>query len=161
MASDEVRRVLHGLVLADWVQADSRGRARMVLALETDPTGTHQLQEMLGRTTERYVGKVVRDRLGMQLLMKRSRPDAVLLALDSGENWLLASEVRRSKDFNGSKLVGILPTGGVPAGGTDAQRDPARLNLDAVLQRPYSAEQLAQTLDQLFGEVQNGAVSSL
>jgi hypothetical protein len=160
-AQGEVRRVLHGFVMADWVQADSKGRARTVLALETDPSGSHQLQEMLGSTTERYVGKVVRDRLGMQLLMKRSRPDAVLLALDSGENWLFASEMRRSKEFSGSKLVGILPSSGGPLNGGDGHKDPTRLNLDAVLRRPYSADQLAETLDQLFAESQNLAAPSL
>jgi hypothetical protein len=154
-----VRRVLHGLVLADWVHADGKGRARTVLALETDPTGTQQLREMLGSATERYVGKVVRDRLGMQLLMKRARPDAVLLALDCGENWLLASEMRRSKEFTGSKMIGILPSGASAPNGSDAPRDPTRLNLDAVLQRPYSAEQLAQTLDQLFAQSQYPAPS--
>jgi CheY-like chemotaxis protein len=161
MRQDEVRRVLHGLSLADWVQVDVRSRARMVLALETDATGAQQLHELLGRETDRYVGKVVRDRLGMQLLLKRTRPDAVLLALDSGENWLFASDMRRSKEFGESKLVGILPSQGSLLYGSEAPEDPARLSLDAVLRRPYSAQQLAQTLDRLFDHVERVPSPSL
>lgn len=150
MSPNEVRRVLRGLVQADWVQAEAKSMARTVLALESDSTGAQQLHELLVRDNQRYVGKVVRDRLGMQLLLKRSRPDAVLLALDSGENWLFASEMRRSKELAESKWVGILPSAGHLSAGNDGARDPSRLNLDAILRRPYSAEQLAETLDGLF-----------
>jgi CheY-like chemotaxis protein len=149
MERNEVRHVIHGLIQADWVQSDVRSRARTVLALETDATGVQQIHELFVRDTERYVGKVVRDRLGMQLLLKRSRPDAILLALDNGENLLMATEMRRSKEFGDSKLVGILPSHGANHDG-DLPADPARLHLDAVLRRPYSADQMAQTLDGLF-----------
>jgi hypothetical protein len=152
MNHGEVRRILYALVRADWVETDTRSRARTVLALETDATGAQQLNELLGHNTQRYVGKVVRDRLGMQLLLKRSRPDAVLLALDSGENWLFANDVRQSKEFGDSKLVGILPPSGTAHHGTAAAEDPSRLHLDAVLRRPYNSQQLSQTLDRLFHE---------
>jgi hypothetical protein len=155
----ETRRVLHGLVLADWVQTQLQSQARMVIALETDPAGALELRELLAREPEQYAGKVVRDRLGLQLLLKRTVPDVLLVALDSDEQRKLARELRGSQQLGDCKLVGIVPPCD-PAGAPDAEKETASLDLDAVLRRPYTERGLTEMLDWLFGRADKPGVQT-
>lgn len=144
---DEVRRVLHGFVMADIVQMQQQSQTRLVFALDSDPAGSNQLREYFANNSEKYTVKVVRDRLALQLLLKRSNPDAIVLAADSDENLQLFSKLRAGQDSKSADLNGVKWIGIVSAAGADTAQ-----GFDEVLNRPYSAEQLVQLLDRLFDQ---------
>lgn len=150
MPRDEVRRVLYGLGLAEWVQSQIQADARFVIALETDPMAAEHLRQLFAAEGDGpYTGKVVRDRLAVQLLLKRSRPDALLLALDGEAERKLAGDLAGSKEQHGAKLIGVAPQ----EEETADEELAAQLHLDAVIRRPYEIDALVGTLDRLIAEL--------
>jgi hypothetical protein len=93
------------------------------------------------------VGKVVRDRLGVQLLLRRMHPDALMLALDTEEQRVLARELRQSKDLKSTRFVGIAGSAAEHKLGSD---DGDAFGLDAILHRPFSDEDALDTLERVL-----------
>ena len=138
---DEAHRVLDGFRLADWCQTQIRTEQQTVVALEPDAAGSALLREVLSDAEGRWTGKVVRDELGLQLLLRRGAPDLILVAL-SGESQLeLPARLRASGLPTGSETrVGLIaPASGPPVA-------PA-LSHYPLLRRPYSASDLGAFLD--------------
>lgn len=143
---DEVRRVLYGLVQAELVECREQTAALTVFALEHDANGAQTLRGLLAGGSGGCTGRVVRDQLGLQLLLKRSKPDAVLMAVDTKEFRALAQKIRKAAggDLDHVCWVAILPdsndkdgkkNGTVPAG------------FDAVLKRPYTEGDVVEALE--------------
>lgn len=153
----EVRRVLHGLCLAELVEASTRGQRRQIVAFEADPRAGHVLREAFSTESgdeSRYTGKVVRDRLALQLLLKRSRPDGVILAVRSDDELRFAVGLHRRLSTDRPELswVFILPPreelkedGIVP---------PELRERATILHRPYDAEQVLGALQRAFGNAE-------
>jgi CheY-like chemotaxis protein len=158
LQNDEVRRVLYGFQLAEWVQSNEQGESRFIVALEPDRTGGARLRELLNRPHSPYTGKVVRDRLGIQLLVKRNKPDAILVCADSDDHCSLLRELRGWKELAGVKFVGIVPPAKNAAAGTTEKIK--SLGLDATLERPYIDQDVLETLGRLFGQGGTTAVRS-
>lgn len=146
----EVRRVLHGLVLAELVECREQADTLTVFALEHDPNGAQTLRSLLAEGSEGCTGRVVRDQLGLQLLLKRGTPDAVLMAVDTDEFRSLAEKIRKTvaAEFDAVRWVAILPQDGETNGNPPA-------GFDAVLKRPYTAEDVVDSLESTSPE--NGA----
>lgn len=140
-AQDEVRRVLHGMELAELVERQERANTRSVVALEHDADGGQVLRGLLSAGARGYSGRVVRDQLGLQLLLKRSRPDAILIAQDSDELQGLAQQLRNGNNGNDVPWIAILPESSNGAGE----------NFDAVLTRPYTQQQVVDALNAVNG----------
>lgn len=145
LAEDEVVRVLDGLVLAEWIRTTTESHARQVLVLESDPTTAQLLREILSPESDRYAGRVVRDELGLQLLLKRTQPDALLLSLDDEAQRELAASLRNDEKLVESKFIGIT--------NPESENEAAGLQLDALVERPLDAETVLETLDRLFAEI--------
>jgi len=141
MPHDEVRRVLHGMVLAELIESSEQAAAGVVFALEHEPEAAQLLRGLLSGGLERYSGRVVRDQLGLQLLLKRSKPDAVVLAVDKPEFRELAARLRANRQIDLEGVRWIAISGNGRGKGTDG--------FDAVLQRPYGKGDLEQALDSL------------
>jgi hypothetical protein len=141
--------VLDGLVRAEWLQAQERNQAHVVVAMESDPAGAQRLREILGDHPERFVGKVVRDRLGVQLLLRRMHPDALMLAVDTEEQRVLARELRRSNDLKNTRFVGIAGCSGERTPGSDGAET---FGLDAILHRPFSDAEALDVLERVLRE---------
>jgi CheY-like chemotaxis protein len=137
---DEVRRVAHGMVLAELVECTEQAATQTVFALEHDPGAAQLLRSMLTGGSERYSGRVVRDQLGLQLLLKRSKPDAVVMAVDNDDFRELAARLRANEhlDLGGVRWVAI----------TDDAANKLK-GFDAVLHRPYKKEDIEEALDSL------------
>ena len=103
------------------------------------------LREILSPESGRYSGRVVRDELGMQLLLKRTQPDALLLSLDDEAQRELAASLRNDDKLAESKFIGIT--------NPESENEAARLQLDALVERPLDAETVLETLDRLFAEI--------
>ena len=143
----EVRRVLHGMQLAELVERQERLETRSVVALEHDAEGGQILRSLLSAGARGYSGRVVRDQLGMQLLMKRSRPDVVLIAQDSEDFQKVAEQTREDDGPLGVRVpwVAILPK-------DDSGRyDEIARKFDAVLHRPFNQQQVVDVLNTLDG----------
>ncbi|MFG0335886.1 MAG: response regulator [Maioricimonas sp. JB049] len=137
----EVQRVLHGLCLADLVQTQARGAQSQVVALDSDPGGLRMLRAALEAAPERYAGKVVRDRLALQLLLRRSQPDVLVVPLsnDADRELALGLRVQLEDKSPETRWVGIV----------ESVADAADLpfECDALLERPFGADEVLKVLE--------------
>ncbi len=80
---DEVRRVLNGFVLAGLLQQTTAASGGTFAVYEPNAAIAGNLRAALKQQADQFAGKVVRDPLTLQLLVKRSPPDVLFLAIDS------------------------------------------------------------------------------
>lgn len=83
---DEVRRVLHGFCQAEILDFQRDESEAKFVAYETNAVVAGQLRKSLAEGPQRFVGKVVRDVLTLQLLVKRSQPDVVFFSVDTPQS---------------------------------------------------------------------------
>ena len=140
---EETRRVLNGFVLAELAEVKQQVRSRFVIALEHDPAGAQQIRDVLSDPSCGYSGRVVRDRLALELLLKRCRPDAILVAVDNDDCCALAAEIDESDDGTLQDLKWL-------AIGNLFSADSLPQVFGGVIERPFQAAMLKQTLDALF-----------
>jgi hypothetical protein len=137
---EELRRVLWALTLADLVEAKAVETGRKVVVLETDPQLTLQLREAAAARDCPLALRVVRDRLSLQLLLKRQHPDVLVIALDSDVGQQVAHELAQHDDVR--VWVGIVSH--------DGQAASVRERIAAQLQRPYSPSELFEAIEQAW-----------
>ena len=151
LPDDEVRQVVCALLMAELVEKQSKHQSRQVVLFDFDPTVNQQMRTALNRTEGRYFGKVVRDRFGLQLVLRRNQPDVLVMALDADGAGDLLRELRAESNAKlpGAKCVGIVPSD------TDRtqvlqQLATLGLQLDGLIARPFDAEELFTRLDDVF-----------
>ena len=142
---DEVRRVLHGFVLAELVESRRDSAVAKVVLFEPDPAAARQARSMFGEGDDRFGVKVVRDALAFQLLLKRAAPDAVVFAVDDDASRRTVSTVLSGGELQSSVScrIAIGPQGDEPIDWKAC----LGFTPDAVLQRPYTRESLFSLLD--------------
>ena len=133
---DEVVRVLVGLEQVDWIERREHKQTRQVIAMESDRDASNMLRDMMNNDEHGVSGRVVRDRLGLQLLLKRNTPDCVIIPMDSPESIELARSLRESAD-NPVRVIAIAPDDEI--NGT--------LEADAVLCRPYTLNEVLDAVN--------------
>jgi DNA-binding response OmpR family regulator len=141
---DELSRVLHALSLADLVEVRTVQVGRKVVVLETDPQLTLQLRGAADAADCPFAMKVVRDRLSLQLVLKRQKPDVVVVALDTEVGQQVAQELLSHE----RELVwlGIVSQ----SDQADAWRD----RVDEVLLRPFDTQELFNAIEQTWARRQ-------
>ncbi|CAN5828277.1 hypothetical protein BH23PLA1_BH23PLA1_36770 [soil metagenome] len=140
----EVVDVARGLELAGLVERRGPSSGASVLVLEEDPEATRLIQSALGPDGEGCQLKVVRDRIGAQLLLKRMAFDLVLMALDRPEQEPFLRHCREQVSAE-TRFVGIV--------GFDDEEELSRLDslgLDGVLRRPLAEADLRSTVKYLL-----------
>ena len=80
---DEIRRVLHALVLGGILERSEQASGRKFVIYEPSTVIAGKLRGALKQNADGIVGKVVRDQMTLQLMLTRTRPDAVFFAVDS------------------------------------------------------------------------------
>jgi CheY-like chemotaxis protein len=153
MGPDEAAAVARGLELAGMVERRSPIISAPILVLDEDPETTLLAQRALGPEGEGYQVKVVRDRVGAQLLLRRSAFDLVILPLDRPEHEAFFQTVR-SQSPSGTRFVGLV---GIHDEGELARLD--ALGLDGILHRPLSEADLKTTVKHLLSVDELSAVS--
>jgi hypothetical protein len=149
--ADEVIRVLDGFVLAELVEQRERVHSESFVAFEPDPNHATQLRNSLATAPCSYEGKVVRDRLALQLVLKRSIPECLFFAADSPESCKVIHELRSS----GHPALGSIRWIAI---GSDRNSDgspvdwPGRLGFapDEIMPRPCTGELIHRVMDRIL-----------
>jgi len=141
-----VADLARGLELTGLAERRSESAGASVLVLEDDAEAVRVLQRTLGNEGRGCQIKVVRDKAGAQLLLRRGRFDLVLLNLDRPE---LEPFVQTCKEQcpDTTRIVGIVGFG------DDGEAKLSRLDalaLDGILHRPISEGDLNATMDHLL-----------
>ena len=153
--ADETRRVLQGLALADLIERQVGGRSRSIVVLDGDASAARRLRQKLDEQGGRYTAKIVRDQLAVQLLLKRSKPDALIMPLDTDAEREFAVAVHKhlKKKEIPAKWIGLHANGDEE--NSSDWKPPIPCN--AVVSRPCDADQILGELDRIFN---NGSASS-
>jgi CheY-like chemotaxis protein len=148
---EEARRVLYALTLADLVEAKTVEMGRKVVVLETDPHVTQQLREAADAPGCPLVVKVVRDRLSLQLILKRQHPDIVVLALDNDLGQQVAHELTQ-QDLD-VVCLGIVSQEG--------QAAPFSNRMDGLLKRPFGVNELFRAIEHAWARRHEAACAGV
>lgn len=145
MPADEVSRVLDGLALADWVRCEAVEEKFMWLAYETDPTGSALLRKLSTEANSGWEGKVVRDLFGLQLLLKRTRADLLLVSVGKDEPLKVPARVAADPGIENIRHIGLIADGTHPELATHETKDLP------LLVRPYSSRDVLNLLSRVEG----------
>ncbi|MCA9138374.1 MAG: response regulator [Planctomycetales bacterium] len=147
---DELRRVLAGFVSADILECKRDESEGKFVAYETNSVAAAQLRSSLSHASGRFVGKIVRDTLTLQLLVKRTKPDAVFFAVDTPQSCDAIRDAYASAQeaFGDSRKIVLAPEKVI----SDPNVPWAKLlgfTPDRLLQSPYTCDTLIQTMQEL------------
>jgi CheY-like chemotaxis protein len=147
---EELRRVLAGFVTADILECtrdDSRGK---FVAYETNTVAAAQLRNGLKKQAGPFVGKVVRDTLTLQLLVKRTHPDAVFFAVDTPQSCDAIREAFTTarEAFGDCRKIVLAPAKVVDDPSVPWQKL-LGFQPDRLLHSPYTAATLTDTMEKL------------
>ncbi|MEM0924744.1 MAG: response regulator [Planctomycetota bacterium] len=144
---EEVRRVLAGFVAADVLECKRDESEGKFVAYETNSVAAAQLRNGLKRESGSFVGKVVRDTLTLQLLAKRTKPDAVFFAVDTPQSCDAIREAYTSAEdaFGDSRMI-VLAPGKVVGDPNVPWKKLLGFEPDQLLESPYTSETLLETM---------------
>jgi CheY-like chemotaxis protein len=144
MPLSDVVDVVRGLQTLDLVEERPPTHGAAVLVIDDEAETVRAAQATLGPDGRGCRLKIVHDRVGAQLLLKRQAFDLIFLALDSPEQEALYQALR-TQASPGTRFVGIR---GVVDESDLMHLD--SLGLDGVIQRPVSEADIRATTDHLL-----------
>jgi CheY-like chemotaxis protein len=153
--ADELRRVLYGLTLVEAVHRRAKRQTQNVVVYEPNANAAQPLRDFLAGASGRYQGRVVRDRLALQLVLKRSHVDVLVFSLNSEQDAVLCRDVHTAvhERLSNVKWIALVPaTGEEDLHSAWSKR--LGIEFDNVLRHPCPAETLGKTLDDLFADRQ-------
>ena len=101
---EEVRRVLNGFELAELVQQSSVSSTLRVFGVARKPEIVENVTMFFKANQDRLDGRLVRDLLALRLLLRRSKPTAMVLEVtDEIVEFIAANQT----DLEGVKLIGL------------------------------------------------------
>jgi CheY-like chemotaxis protein len=148
----DVVYVARGLELAGQLERRKVMSNASILVLEEDHETARVIQRVLGPEGEGYPLKVVRDRVGAQLLLRRSKFELVMMGLESNEQVAFYRACRAQAPAT-TRFVGIF---GLEEEGQLARLD--AMNLDGVVHRPLAEADLKATVSHLLSARENAGV---
>lgn len=148
---DEVRQVLQGFVQAELVEQREQVVAGQFVVFEPDANAAQALRRSLDDSDQRYNGKVVRDKLALQLVLKRSVPHSLVFAGDDDATCELIQQLFSTSNPKAAHVRRIAVHQGANETSIDWQQR-VGFQPHAVIARPCTAELLFRTLDRLFEE---------
>jgi CheY-like chemotaxis protein len=140
---DEAADIARGLELAGILERRAPRLGGSVLAVVDDADEARVVQSTLGSSGEGCTIRVVRDRVGAQLLLRRESFDLILLDADRADIDEVLKDVRMR--CGKARLLGLV--------GLDGEEALARidqLGLDGVAHRPIVASDLVDTVKHLI-----------
>ncbi|RUL82000.1 response regulator [Tautonia sociabilis] len=136
--------IVRGLELAGLLERRAAATGAAVLVVDDDPEAARQVQATLGPEGMGCLLKIVRDKVGAQLLLRRQRFDLVIIALDRPELDGLLRSCREhcppSTRFVG--LAGLIDE--------DELNRLDEMGLDGILHRPLAESDLNATVEHLL-----------
>ncbi|MCA8997930.1 MAG: response regulator [Planctomycetaceae bacterium] len=147
LPTEEVIRVLDGFAMADWVKTEPLVEQKTALVLEYDPGGSSLFRKYLAEDSNPWSGKVVRDEFGLKLLMKRTKPDVLVLSIPDDAPLAVPSNILADMETLGvNARVGVILSANHPA--VDQESAPG---VEAVIRRPYSQRDIDIAMEKLAG----------
>ncbi len=143
----EVEQVISGFVLAELVELRTHAVAGQFVVFEPDASIAQNLRDSLQGSDQRYIGKVVRDKLALQLILKRSLPHTLVFAGEDEHSSKLMGQLFASKN-PGVENIRRIAMVSAEAGEQDTDWN-QRLGFqpDAFVARPCTAESLFDAID--------------
>jgi CheY-like chemotaxis protein len=148
-----VADIARGLELAGLLERRAAIPGASVLVIDDEPDSARVIQAALGPEGCGCQLKMVRDRIGAQLLMRRQRFDLVLIALDRPDQEPIL-ETCREQAHETTRFIGLV--------GLSDEEELARLDamgLDGILHRPLAESDLKATLDHLLSPSGGGVLA--
>ncbi|MCA9125780.1 MAG: response regulator [Planctomycetales bacterium] len=146
--SSEVLQVLHGFELAELVERRTNTVAGQFVVYEPDASHAQRLRAGLEESDNRYAGKVVRDKLALQLVLKRSIPHTLAFAADDEAACTLLSKLFATKDPRAAKIKRVAITSNIS--NLQNLQEQMGFRIDETIARPCTAEQLFLAMDRLL-----------
>lgn len=146
---EEVVQVLHAFVLAELVERRTCSVAGQFVVFEPNANHAQRLRAALQESDNRYSGKVVRDKLALQLFLKRQVPHTLVFAGDDDAACALIARVFATNHPQAARIKRIALCDDFT--NIDWKQ---RLGFEpeATLSRPGSAEELYALMDELLAE---------
>ncbi|QEG41044.1 response regulator [Roseimaritima ulvae] len=157
--TDEVHQVLRGFLLAELVEQRTQAVAGQFVVFEPNAMAAQNLRSSIEESDHRYGGKVVRDKLALQLVLKRAVPHTLVFAADDDLSLQLMQQLfsKQTPQSERIRRVAIL------AADTPAKTFPWHDRIgfipDAVIARPCTAELLFRAMDRLHTGKQSPATA--
>ena len=147
--NEEVGQVLEGFMLAELVEKREQAVAGQFIVFEPDAHAAQSLRRSMEESDQRYNGKVVRDKLALQLVLKRSIPHTLIFAGDDDATCELMQTLFATPNPKSAHVKRIA-----------IHHDPGNQSIDwrqkigfqphEVVSRPCTAELLYRAMDRLF-----------
>jgi len=148
---DEVTRVLEGFSWAELIDARTTMHHESFVVLEPDPTSATEVRQALSTQTCNYDGKVIRDRLALQLILKRSTPNCLFFAADSPAACQAVRELHASgHPAVASIRYAAMAHSQVGDGASTNWQEKIGFIPDDVISKPCTGRQIQQTMERLF-----------
>ncbi len=146
---EEIRRVLFGFMQAGILERRIDNNEGQFVIYEPNSVIAGKLRGSL-KQLDQYAGKVVRDALTLQLLVKRATPDVVFFAIDSPSVCKPIRDVCTAHQESFSQISKVLFVPRHAAG--DENIDWLKLlgfQPDAILASPYDQDDIIETMSRL------------
>jgi CheY-like chemotaxis protein len=116
--AEEARRVLHGFELAEIVERSTISQTTKVFGVVNDEQLAQKMNALFNRHPQDIAGKSVPDWLALRLLLRRHKPDVLLVEMndDQAEKYLLQLLHDPAQFLDGVRLIGIRNGAAEPFG---------------------------------------------
>ena len=140
---DEVRRVLYGFEMAELVEQKAITNTMRVFGVAVKPEIKENVSHFFKANQDKLDGRVVRDLLALRLLLRRSKPEALVLEVTED---VVNFVEENHKDLAGIKLIGL---------GFESAENNAPFDL--VVEGDCTRSQLAETFAELVKKIDASA----
>ena len=108
--AEEVVRVAHGFELAELIEKVSVADTTKVFGVVADVDQAGKVRGFFQHCQDEVTGKLVRDSIGLRLLLRRSRPDVLIMEINGDDSELRQLLEDSGDALSGVRLVGIKTT---------------------------------------------------
>lgn len=158
--SDEVRQVLSGFVMAELVEQRKHSVTGQFVVFEPNSVAAQALRASMEDSDNRYVGKVVRDKLALQLVLKRAIPHTLVFDADQASSCELIKQLFKTQN---PKAAGVRRIALVESQSRENDTDWNEclgFTPDEFVVRPCTAGALFCAMDRILGAGDTPASSS-
>ncbi len=147
--TDEVHQVLRGFLMAELVEQRTQTVAGQFVVFEPNAMAAQNLRASMEESDNRYAGKVVRDKLALQLVLKRAVPHTLVFAGDDKQSCQLMQQLFAKQTPQSSRIRRIAILAAEAANQTVDWQQRLGFVPDAIIARPCTAELLFRAMDRL------------